>query len=43
MKMNLLSPCNEKQQGVPHRAASLYRFDAEAYKHLSESGFAFEI
>jgi 8-oxo-dGTP diphosphatase len=43
MKMNLLSPCNEKQQGVPHRAASLYRFDAEAYKHLTESGFAFEI
>ena len=43
MKMNLLSPCTEKQQGVPHRAASLYRFDAEAYKHLSESGFAFEI
>lgn len=43
MKMNLLSACNEKQQGVPHRAASLYRFDAEAYKQLSESGFAFEI
>ncbi len=43
MKMNLLTPCNEKQQGVPHRAASLYRFDADAYKHLSESGFAFEI
>ncbi len=43
MKMNLLSPCNEKQQGVPHRAASLYRFDAEAYKHLTESGFSFEI
>lgn len=43
MKMNLLSPCNEKQQGVPHRAANLYRFDSEAYRHLSESGFAFEI
>lgn len=43
MKMNLLSPCNEKQQGVPHRAASLYRFDADAYKQLSESGFAFGI
>jgi len=43
MKMNLLSPCNEKQQGVPHRAASLYTFDADAYEHLSESGFSFEI
>jgi 8-oxo-dGTP diphosphatase len=41
--MNLLSPCNEKQQGVPHRAASLYRFDSAAYEQLSESGFAFEI
>jgi 8-oxo-dGTP diphosphatase len=43
MKMNLLTACNEKQQGVPHRAANLYRFDSEAYKHLSESGFSFEI
>jgi 8-oxo-dGTP diphosphatase len=43
MKMNLLTSCNEKQQGVPHRAAELYRFDAEVYNHLSESGFAFEI
>ena len=43
MKMNLLSPCNEKQQGVPHRAASLYTFDSAAYEHLSESGFSFEI
>lgn len=43
MKMDLLTPCNEKQQGVPHRAANLYRFDAEAYKHLTESGFSFEI
>jgi 8-oxo-dGTP diphosphatase len=43
LKMNLLAPCNEKQQGVPHRAASLYRFDSQAYKQLSESGFSFEI
>lgn len=43
MKMNLLTPCNEKQQGVPHRAANLYRFDAEAYRHLTEMGFSFEI
>lgn len=43
MKMNLLTSCEEKQQGVPHRAANLYRFDAKAYEHLSESGFTFEI
>lgn len=43
MKMNLLSPCNEKQQGVPHRAANLYTFDANAYEQLTESGFSFEI
>lgn len=43
MKMNLLSSCNEKQQGVPHRAANLYRFDSDAYKQLTESGFSFEI
>jgi len=27
LKMNLLTPCNEKQTGVAHRAANLYRFD----------------
>lgn len=43
MKMNLLSACNEKQQGVPHRAANLYTFDAQAYEQLSQSGFSFEI
>ncbi len=43
MKMNLLKPCNEKQQGVPHRAANLYRFDADAYEQLTEMGFSFEI
>ena len=43
MKMDLLTPCNEKQQGVPHRAASLYHFDPEVYEKLTESGFSFEI
>lgn len=42
MKMNLLKPCNEKQKGVAHRAASLYRFDKEAYTQLTERGFIFE-
>jgi 8-oxo-dGTP diphosphatase len=43
MKMNLLKSCDEKQQGVPHRAANLYRFDADAYQKLTEMGFAFAI
>lgn len=43
MKMNLLKSCDEKQQGVPHRAANLYRFDADAYEKLSETGFSFAI
>lgn len=43
MKMNLLSACNEKQTGVAHRAAQLYRFDQQAYHRLTEKGFAFEI
>ncbi|WP_020207665.1 NUDIX hydrolase [Gilvimarinus chinensis] len=43
MKMNLLASCDEKQQGVAHRAAKLYRFDEEAYQALTEKGFSFEI
>lgn len=43
MKMNLLVACNEKQTGVAHRAASLYRFDAEVYRRLCDQGFSFEI
>lgn len=42
LKMNLLTPCNEKQVGVPHRAANLFRFDADAYQRLTEKGFSFE-
>ncbi|HEY7885557.1 MAG TPA: NUDIX domain-containing protein [Cellvibrionaceae bacterium] len=43
MKMNLLSACDEKQTGVAHRAAQLYRFDEQAYHRLTEKGFSFEI
>ena len=42
MKMNLLKSCNEKQKGVAHRAANLYRFDKEAYEQLTKQGFVFE-
>lgn len=42
-KMDLLVSCNEKQQGVAHRAATLYRFDATVYKNLMEQGFVFVV
>ncbi len=41
-KMNLLIPCNEKQQSVSHRAANLYRFDKLVYDKLKKKGFIFE-
>jgi 8-oxo-dGTP diphosphatase len=43
MKMNLLVPLNEKQKGVPHRSAQLYKFDKNRYDALTENGFIFEI
>lgn len=43
INMNLLVSCNEKQRGVSHRAAELYRFDKKVYDRLKESGFAFSI
>ena len=43
MKMNLLIQCNEKQEGVSHRAAMLYRFDKEVYDALKRKGFNFEL
>ena len=42
MKMGLLLPLNEKEVGVSHRAAALYRFDQKIYKQLKEDGFIFE-
>lgn len=43
LKMNLLVPCDEKQQDVSHRAANFYRFDKKNYKKLMEGGFTFEL
>jgi hypothetical protein len=42
-KMNLLISCGEKQLGVAHRAAALYRFDKERYFELKQQGFVFEV
>jgi 8-oxo-dGTP diphosphatase len=43
LSMNLLVELSEKQQGVAHRAARLYRFDKKNYEQLKEKGFNFEI
>lgn len=42
MKMGLLLKCDEKQMGVSHRAATMYRFDQKIYRQLREEGFIFE-
>lgn len=36
LNMNLLTPLNEMQKGVAHRAARLYSFDKEVYEKLKE-------
>ncbi len=43
MKMNLLLPLEEKQTGVAHRSARLYKFDKKRYDSLTEKGFIFEM
>jgi 8-oxo-dGTP diphosphatase len=43
LKMDLLTPLNETQQGVAHRAARLYRFDSQRYEQLKQKGFNFEL
>ncbi|RMG27073.1 MAG: NUDIX hydrolase [Bacteroidetes bacterium] len=42
-KMNLLIRLDEQQQGVAHRAARLYQFDASVYERLRQKGFVFEV
>jgi 8-oxo-dGTP diphosphatase len=43
MKMNLLIQLDEKQTGVAHRSARLYKFDKNRYDSLTEKGFIFEM
>lgn len=43
MKMNLLIPLEEKQTGVAHRSARLFKFDKNRYDSLTEKGFIFEM
>lgn len=41
--MDVLRELDEIQQGVPHRAARLYKFDERKYKQLVKRGLSFEI
>jgi 8-oxo-dGTP diphosphatase len=43
LKMNLLVELDERQTGVPHRAARLYSFNRDSYENLKEKGFIFEL
>ncbi|MGV3641845.1 MAG: NUDIX hydrolase [Adhaeribacter sp.] len=43
LKMNLLVPLEETQQGVAHRAARLYTFNKDSYQKLKAKGFSFEL
>lgn len=43
LKMNLLIKLDEKQEGVAHRAANLYKFDKKIYDELESKGFIFDL
>ncbi|TRX62171.1 NUDIX hydrolase [Fulvivirga sp. M361] len=43
LKMNLLIKLPEKQEGVAHRAANLYKFDKKIYNELKGKGFMFDL
>lgn len=43
LSTGLLESLKERQEGVAHRPANLYRFDDEAYKTLSKKGWNFDL
>ncbi len=43
LRMNFLIDCGEKQDGVSHRAARLYKFDQEIYQRLRERKFVLDL
>lgn len=43
LNFGLLIELSEKQKGVSHRAAKLYKFDKKRYEHLYSLGFNFEL
>jgi 8-oxo-dGTP diphosphatase len=43
LSMELLEETGEREEGVSHRAARLYRFDRKRYVALEKAGFNFEL
>ena len=43
LSMDLLEETGEREEGVSHRAARLYRFDRKRYQALEKAGFNFEL
>ncbi len=43
LSLEVLSPLDEVEQGVAHRAAKLYRFDKAKYEKLTKLGILFEV
>lgn len=43
LSLGVLEATGEREEGVAHRAAELYRFDEKRYRKLERSGFAFEV
>lgn len=43
LNMNLLTPLDEYEKEVSHRAARLYQFDQNRYVEMKDSGFYFDI
>ncbi len=39
LKLDILTPLNEKQIGVPHKPSQLFKFNEENYQKLSDEGF----
>lgn len=43
LKMNLLIPLDEKQEGTAYRSARLYKFNKERYDEMIKNGINFEL
>ncbi len=43
LSMELLEETGEREEGVSHRAARLYRFEKKRYQALEKAGFNFEL
>ena len=41
--LDILSPLDEFEQNVAHRAAQLFRFDKKKYDRMAKQGFLFEV